>query len=1054
MRKFTQLMLLYHQGVHIMKNMKRWVAFIVAVCAVIGMCVPLSGNVKAASYQFQDYYTEDLGIAAQGSMNMNNFFEVVTYNNNDYLVVPAQGGMMFIYDLTAYINQTPNSKGNYIYAEIETNIGSPRGLIQVGSKVYSVGDANSITVYDFATKKASKISIGEGTYGIVADPDGNVYVTGSTTVYRINAGKTSASTIYETSRLTQIQSIAYYNSKLYLQGTLNSDYGSGSEVHEIGLTQSDNGTKSGWIITKWTYTPKRTLILSGIKATFYMSCVNGMLFFGNVDHLVTVDVTSTNMTRYDGKLNADKSVSLVTSLEDSDTVAPSTLGIIPIDSTGTPYGVISGKGLYSYNAANKTFVLKNSVGAVSRDLRCRDTYMIGDAELILTAGPNSFSAWRLSGTSNFPVALGGAEGILKDGYSIASMRTMAAGVAGNDTVMYVGAYLSSMVTGYNANTGDVEKAFGNGHAQTDALLAYNGKMYAGCYSGAFLVEYDPATGKSRDLISGGLLGDPNVTIQQLRIHALAAGDGKIFFSSLPGDQLLGGYIGVYDIATETYTLIDHVEGNFKNHVVITLAYDEENNILYGGSSVRGGTGTSDSETGQAELLAYSFDPATNKLTNKANITVGSITKGNDTPRYISGIAKDPYSNTFWGLVSQTLFTFKYENGTLTATKAWEASSYSYTDRYPDSSSRSWFPRPILFDDGHLYVTLDQDDYGLSRFDLNAARTAVSNQTKLDSDTGRIYTMGTDLNIYKADGEHIKRIVLSRATMVEQLIDSYSEGATSIDTVLSAYEALTDAEKDRISTKHYRVIQSYLEAECFYYDTNSGDQVITTVEKALNNAGDGNVIYLLENYEGNITLKNGMTLDLNGKTVTGAVNAVNGEVSDTAGGGSVSGQLSVPSANTQMPLLVPGTENTYKFFDYQIVQATVAQADPEKQGAKNFWFDIDFTNAAAYTLLQGDSNLKIGATLSWTESNGNTGSIEIAFDEAVKRWAAADHSQNQGLYVQVTGIPYFGVTDISVTPHITVEGTDLAINMNATDHEVVQFQAGAIFGEYPTDLIAD
>ena len=179
---------------------------------------------------------------------------------------------------------------------------------------------------------------------------------------------------------------------------------------------------------------------------------------------------------------------------------------------------------------------------------------------------------------------------------------------------------------------------------------------------------------------------------------------------------------------------------------------------------------------------------------------------------------------------------------------------------------------------------------------------------------------------------------------------------------------------------------------------------------------------------------------------------NGYLTDTAASGTITGTVSVPADNPCMPLLVPETENTYRLFAYTPVKTTAPKKDDAVPGALNFWFDLDFANTQAYELLKAGSNLKVGATLSWTESNGAVKSVEISFDEIVRNWAAADHSKNQGLYVQVTGIPYFGVSNITVTPYFEAENTGVKITMTPISHEVVQFTGTAIFGAYPTDLI--
>lgn len=1021
-----------------MNKAKKWIALTIAMCTVIGLCTPLSGTVHAADYPFQEYYTEDLGVALKGVMDMNNFFELVNHDDKDYIVVPAKGGYMFIFDFTAFLNNQPNEQGNYLYKEIKSGINSPRGLLQVGSIVYSVGDANYVAYYDFASETSGKITLTGPGYGLTADAGGNVYVCGASgTVFRIAAGATTATPIYTTNRIENALSILYHNGKLYMWGTQKITYGSGSEIHEIDPQAGD---------------VERTLILSGIKATYHMSCAaNGMLFFGNVGSLVAVDVAAADMTLYYGKLNDDNSISLVSALTENDTASPELLGIMPKASNGTSYAVINGKGLYTYDTNNsKSLSFSTASGATTRNLRCRDTYSVNGSEFILTGNENTMSTWKISGAQNLSV-----DGVFNGGYSEASMRTMGAGVEGSDTVVYAGGYLNPVVSGYAPTTGLNSALFSNGHTQTDAILAYGNKLYLGCYNGAFLVEYDPDTGETRELIPGGIKSIETVTPQQIRIHALAAGDGMLFFSTIPDSQQIGGWLGCYNIDNGTYKIFSHSQLDFTDQILITLAYDEDNNILYGGSSVSGGYFQNRyiPEGAEAKLHAFRFNTDTDTLESLVSTTVGGLTPGNDTPLYIGGIAKDPQSNTFWGKVSQTLFTFKYENGALTTTHQWSANTYasSNTDRYTDSGSSDWFPRPILFDDDHLYVVMDQTAYGLSRFDLNDSRTGVSNQKRIAENINRIYTMGTDGNIYIANGININRVVISRTTMMEQLIDSFTAGNVNADTIISAYNTLNAKEQGKISSQHMAVIQNLLNAECYYYDANR-QMVNTTLEEAMENAGDGSCVYLLADYTDTVAVKNGVTLDLNGKNIDGNVNVSYGALIDSVGAGTITGTVSVPADNPYMPLLVPETTNTYRLFEYTAVNASVPVKDEDIKGAINFWFDIDFTSLNAYDLLEEGSNLKVSATLSWTESNNTVKTVEVSFDDVVADWAAEDHStEDHGLYVQVTDIPYSGVSNITVTPYFEAINTGVMVTLNSIRYDITQFEAHAIFGAYPTDL---
>ncbi len=1033
------------------KTWKKALALALALCAVLGMCVPLSGTVNAADYTFQAPYTQELVDVLHGEMTMNNFFELVKYNGNDYIVVPADGGMLFIFDLTAYINRTPNASGNYIHDAVETGIGAPRGITHIGSRVYSVGDAEHVAWYDFSDGKSGKITLLGSGKGIVADEDGNLYVSGNGKVYRIEKDTYNVSTFYTSNRLTDILAITYYDGKLYIQGTVKKIYGGGSAIHEIITQGSDSGKAN------------RTLYLQDIGSTYYMSCVNGMLFLGNVGSLVAVDTTEDGLTRYYGKLNRDNSVSLVTALAETDTAAPYILGTLPIASDGTGYAVLYDLGLYSYDAAYKSFAVKTSGGADTRNLRCKRTYIYNGSEYILTASPTSMNAWTLSGKS-FPVSLGGASGIFKGGYTISSLRTMGPGVEGDDTVMYAGGYMASQVAGYDPYTAGLEHSvFSNGHSQTDAILPYDGKLYAGCYNGAYLVEYDPTTGETRDLIDGGI--GSSVTPKQIRIHALAAGDGVIFFSTVPDSQDVGGYIGCYDIDKGTYTLLAHSEGGFNEQIAVTLAYDENNNILYAGSSVRGGDDATPTQS-EAVLLAFGYDESTNNLTKLASTTVGGLTPGNDKPTYIAGITQDPDSGIFWGLVSQTLFTFKYENGALTTTHKWSATTYP-ADRYTQSGSRNWFPRQILFDDDHLYVVLDQETYGLSQFALSSDRSSVSNQKRIASTTNRIYTMGTDKNIYYANGKNITRLVISRATMVEELIDSYCAGETKKEKVLAAYDALTDSEKSRLSRRHAAVVFGLQGEECYYINESSA-MVPSNLADAMANAGSGNTVYLLNDYEDDIVVENGVTLDLYGKTVNGTVTVghLGGAVTDsTEAQGKITETLELDYATSlpKMPLcVVDDTEYVYRFYDYE-ANLYEAVKDSDNPGQINFWFDLEVIGEDAQKLIMGgqQTHIDIEATLTVDTVDGEAiKTFTVVWDDGDIQQCAIDQymdaqGRNYGLYLGVTGITD-EITYLHVEPSIKVFGCTVPFTgsdgkTTTIDKDVRVPRGVAIYGLWPTTL---
>ena len=193
----------------------------------------------------------------------------------------------------------------------------------------------------------------------------------------------------------------------------------------------------------------------------------------------------------------------------------------------------------------------------------------------------------------------------------------------------------------------------------------------------------------------------------------------------------------------------------------------------------------------------------------------------------------------------------------------------------------------------------------------------------------------------------------------------------------------------------------------------------TVAEALA-AGETNIT-LTGDITEDITLTGGAVLDLNGKTVTGDITAVNGTVTDSgATKGGVVGEVDLQSSNSAIALL---DNDTYRFFEYDLVNVGEKNGKMGTDGAVYFGFGLFFEDAAAYDYV-AEGGLTIGATLSWT--GAKAGSAEIGgMTEAVAQWIAAENTTDDGdcLYVKVTGLEgnlEAGDT-VTVTPSFTYAG---------------------------------
>lgn len=754
---------------------KKTIALALAACSLLGLCLPAVPAASAADYQFPGYGdTADLGIVLKGSPNISGQVEIVEKDGRQYVGVPIKGGKFYVFGLTDYLEGKKNAKGNYIYAELDSNIGIPRGIaLDSKGTFYATGDSKSVFWYNINTGKSGQITAGSsGLTTVAVDENDNIYAVGSSGVYRIDGKTLTSEKIYSSSDYTTIQGVACGGGKVYIQGPLKNEKGGGSEVRML----SDKGD----VLASYS--------LPGSGASYYLSYVDGVVFVGtsasSTDGLVALDTAGNKLTLMNlGNQNPIR-------------------GFVTAPYQGKSYMCLAEDGTYEYDVATRKLSRKVS-GTCNRDLRARNYVRNGSDMLLLSVGPSSMTT--ISGPSKSTVKL---NNLLEGSGSIYSARSMVPGVAGTGVAVYVGAYLSGSVGSYspNASTPVNSSVFSNGHAQTDNMIEYKGKIYAGVYSGAYLVEYDPATNTTRELIHG--LKDD---YHQLRIHGLAAGDDKIFFSTIPEDQTLGGAIGWYDLKTEQF----YCERNVvKDQSVIALAYDEARNILYGGTTIRGGTNTTPTAD-QAVLMAYDVSAKKVLATTKVNNLTG------DKPKNISGIAQDPHTGKFWGMVSHTLFSFAYEGGSLKVTQEWKAAT-TPGDPYPDGASKSWFPRPIVFDGkGHMYIGMNETKYGIMQFSLGADGKVEKAESVCD-DTTRIYTIGADGNLYYHSGTLNVIYLTDRVAVVKKLIDN----ANAAD-ARKAYDSLTFAEKNQLGSTYYNKLLA-LEGEGDVPEMSPEEEVINAI----------------------------------------------------------------------------------------------------------------------------------------------------------------------------------------------------------------------------------
>jgi len=141
-----------------------------------------------------------------------------------------------------------------------------------------------------------------------------------------------------------------------------------------------------------------------------------------------------------------------------------------------------------------------------------------------------------------------------------------------------------------------------------SLGSLDGKLYLCSYPGARLSVYDPSRplrfgegedANPRDL---GPMGEG-----LYRPRAMVAGPhGKVLIGGYPDYGRLGGAIGVYDPKKNEKRVYRHI---IQNQSIASLAYLEKSDLIAGGASILGGTGTHAVEQ-EAKLLLW--DPKEEK----------------------------------------------------------------------------------------------------------------------------------------------------------------------------------------------------------------------------------------------------------------------------------------------------------------------------------------------------------------------------------------------------------------------------------------------------------
>ena len=405
------------------------------------------------------------------------------YNGVNYMYFSA-GGTFYVFDIDKYTANPGAHEPVFSGASGITNV---RGMA-VDSKgvVYVVGDAAHLMKYDPATQALSQIAcaLTKTAWGLDVDEHDNIYIAGRPDmVVKYDPGTGNFTKLWSGNSTNQVRSLAYSNGYIYANRPVSSG---NSTIVKINASTGE--------LVKEAEIPA--------KQSLYTSIAGNVVFGGNGSH------GSPQVA-----LNTETLEPVDLGLQDA------VVGFVTKEHNGKSYFIAStesGKFLCSFDVATgKASVLE---GFTDTDviLRCRDPFMT------LTVGgttyENCLMACTLTGVLPRYFNLDTTSTTIWNDFTgnlteAKKIQNLIAGPEGSNEI-YVGGYLTGNVAVYNTSTKKITPMlYANGHDQSDSFYWYDGKLYGGSYSGAYLIQYDPGTKTVKELING-LQND----FKQRRIH--------------------------------------------------------------------------------------------------------------------------------------------------------------------------------------------------------------------------------------------------------------------------------------------------------------------------------------------------------------------------------------------------------------------------------------------------------------------------------------------------------------------------------------------------------
>lgn len=220
----------------------------------------------------------------------------------------------------------------------------------------------------------------------------------------------------------------------------------------------------------------------------------------------------------------------------------------------------------------------------------------------------------------------------RDGVNIQSLA------AGPDGKLYLGGFIDGMSV-FDQSTQKYESQISSPFSphQIEEISFLNGKTYFGNYGGARIYRYDanlPYNYGPTPSHNPGLVY--TVPDGQDRPYALASGDNQLFIGTVPVYGKMGGSLTIYNETTDKWTSTRNV---VEDQSIIALAYKD--GVVYGGTSIEGGLGTTAPTTAVAKL--FKWDVATSTKLDEFEPVIPGLTS----PRLLGGLSFGP-DGLLWG----------------------------------------------------------------------------------------------------------------------------------------------------------------------------------------------------------------------------------------------------------------------------------------------------------------------------------------------------------------------------------------------------------------------